>query len=498
MLSRSKSKAFCEAKSLIKTDYSRTKLETKIVHLGFGAFHRAHQAVYTDLANQEADPSWGIFGINLFRKGPLTQSFSEQDNLAVLIEKGTQETTKRLVRSFTGAMNIDDKGVQAALDKLCEPQVAIVSLTVTEKGYCLTPEGPINGNNELILEDLKHPETPRSAIGIICEALRLRKTLALPAFTVMSCDNIPENGRKTKTAVVEYAELIDPELASWIAQEVTFPSTMVDRIVPAMSDASFDQIEQETGLSDAFGLISETFKQWVIEDQFCSGRPNWHLSGAMMVDDVLPYEEMKLRMLNGSHSFLAYVGGLCGHDYIYQCMQDSLLKDITLALMINEQAPSLSSQLDVDLKQYAELLIARFSNQSIKHQTAQIAMDGSQKLPPRVIDSILTLVSKPSYDASQAPQTLLLLLAAWMHFIQGKHTADFQLIDPEATTLKALLAVDNDKKCASLLQFKAVFSDAFMAHQDLVQQITHFYYAIDQQGIRAVLDGFVTSTRSPK
>ena len=498
MLSISRSKAFCEAKSLIKTDYSRANLETKIVHLGFGAFHRAHQAVYTDLANQEADPSWGIFGINLFRKGPLTQSFSEQDNLAVLIEKGAQETTKRLVRSFTGAMNIDDKGVQAALDKLCEPQVAIVSLTVTEKGYCLTPEGRINRGNALISEDLKHPKTPRSAIGIICEALRLRKTLALPVFTVMSCDNIPENGRKTKTAVVEYAELIDPGLACWIAQEVSFPSTMVDRIVPAMSDASFTQVEQETGLSDAFGLISETFKQWVIEDQFSSGRPNWHLAGAMMVDNVLPYEEMKLRMLNGSHSFLAYVGSLCGYRYIYECMQDALLKDMTLALMVHEQAPSLASQLDMDLDQYAQLLIARFSNQNIKHQTAQIAMDGSQKLPPRVIDSILTLVSKPSYDPSQAPQTLLLLLAAWMHFIQGKHTADFQLIDPEANALQALLAVSDDHKCISLLQFKAVFSDDFMVHQDLVQQVKDYYHAIDQQGIRAVLDGFTSTTRSPK
>ncbi|GAA0828033.1 mannitol dehydrogenase family protein [Marinomonas arenicola] len=490
--------AFCDADDVIKTDYSRATLQTKIVHLGFGAFHRAHQAVFTDLANQEADPSWGIFGINLFRKGPLTEQFCAQDNQAVLLEKAGQETTKRLVRSFTGAMNVEDQGIQAALAKLCEPAVAIVSLTVTEKGYCLTPEGRINRDNELIAADLKNPQAPRSAIGLIGEALRLRKTLKLPAFTVMSCDNIPENGGKTKAAVLEYAMLLDPELASWIEQEVTFPSTMVDRIVPAMSDASFDEIERETGVRDPFGLISESFKQWVVEDQFCSGRPNWHLAGVMMVNDVLPYEEMKLRMLNGSHSFLAYVGGLCGHDYIYQCMQDSLLKDITLALMINEQAPSLSSQLDVDLKQYAELLIARFSNQSIKHQTAQIAMDGSQKLPPRVIDSILTLVSKPCYESAQAPRILLLLLAGWMHFIQGKHRPDFQFIDPEAQTLNALLAVDDDKKCASLLQFKAVFSDAFIAHQDLVQQITHFYYAIDEQGIRAVLDGFVPLLRSPK
>ncbi|REG78396.1 mannitol dehydrogenase family protein [Marinomonas pollencensis] len=498
MLSRSFLSELDGDKEWLKSEYSRATLETKIVHLGFGAFHRAHQAVYTDLANQAADPSWGIFGINLFRKGPLTESFLAQDNQAILLEKGAQKTTKRLVRSFTGAMNIDDKGVPAALDKLCEPQVAIVSLTVTEKGYCLTPDGHINRDHELIAEDLKHPSLPRSAIGIICAALKLRKALKLPAFSVMSCDNIPENGRKTKTAVLEYAELVDSELAAWIAQQVSFPSTMVDRIVPAMSDASFAEIEQLTGQRDEFGLISESFKQWVIEDQFCSGRPNWHLAGAMMVDDVLPYEEMKLRMLNGSHSFLAYVGSLCGHQYIYQCMQDPILKEMTLALMNYEQAASLSSQLEIDLDQYAALLIARFSNENIKHQTAQIAMDGSQKLPPRVIDSILTLMAKSDDDSTQAPQILLLLLAAWMHFIQGKHTKDFQLIDPEAKALAALLAVDDEQKCASLLGFKAVFSDEFVAHQALVQQVSHYYHAIDQQGIRAVLDGFVTSLRSPK
>ncbi len=487
-----------KAKDLTQTTYPRETLQSKIVHLGFGAFHRAHQAVYTDLANQEDDSTWGIFGINLYRSGPLTETFSAQSNLAVLVEKSAQETTKRLVRSFTGAMNIHDKGIQAALDKLSEPQVAIVSLTVTEKGYCLTPEGKLNTHHQGIAQDLKSPNKPTTAIGIICAALNLRRQCKLLPFTVMSCDNIPENGHKTQTAVLQYATLIDAGLAHWIEENVTFPSTMVDRIVPAMDDASLNELEQEVGTRDSFGLISEAYKQWVIEDQFCSGRPKWDLAGAKIVDDVLPYEEMKLRMLNGSHSFLAYVGSLCGHRYIYQCMEDPQLKSITFALMTQEQAPSLSDQLDVDLTQYAHSLIARFSNQNIKHQTAQIAMDGSQKLPPRVIDPILTLVAKPTYSTEQSPKILLLLLAAWMHFIQGKHQADFQLIDPEKHNLTVLLASEKTVKCHSLLQFKAVFNPAFLAHPSLSEQITEFYNAIDQQGIQAVLGGLLSSIRTPK
>ncbi|MFT2111711.1 mannitol dehydrogenase family protein [Marinomonas sp. 2405UD68-3] len=475
--------------NLQQTSYPRDNLQTKIVHIGFGAFHRAHQAVYTDLANNEEGEPWGIYGINLFRKGTLSDDFAAQDNLATLIEKDSVSSTKRLVRSFTGAMNIHDKGTQFALDKLCEPQVAIVSLTVTEKGYCLTPEGRLNRKNTLIQQDLDSPHTPVSAIGIIVEALRLRKEKSLSAFSVMSCDNIPENGHKTQIAVLDYAKSIDAKLAEWIESNVTFPSTMVDRIVPAMDDSTFQHLEEEIGVQDCFGLISETFKQWVIEDQFCNGRPNWHLSGAMLVEDVLPYEEMKLRMLNGSHSFLAYVGSLCGYKYVYQCMEDPLLKELTAQLMIEEQALSLSDELDVDLQRYAQSLLARFSNQNIKHQTTQIAMDGSQKLPPRVIESILALLQKGAFDEKNPPSILLFLLAAWMHCIQGKHTADYQLIDPEAETLISLLdsSALGSHPCDALLQFKAVFNDNLLAHPSLIKRIKYFYNVIEQQGIQAAL-----------
>ncbi|GAB3480594.1 mannitol dehydrogenase family protein [Marinomonas epiphytica] len=470
---------------IVETQYPRESLQTKIVHLGFGAFHRAHQGVYTDLANQESQSDWGIYGINLFRKGPLSEEFAAQNNLMSLIERSQQGSTNRVIRCFTGAMNISDQGIKAALAKLCEPQVAIVSLTITEKGYCLSPNGQLNLENDLIKADLKHPREPISAIGIICEALRIRKVQGLSPFSVLSCDNIPENGVKTKSALIQFANQLDAELAHWVESQVSFPSTMVDRIVPAMDEQSFQSIADTFGKKDPFGLISESFKQWVIEDQFCAGRPAWELAGASLVKDVVPYEEMKLRMLNGSHSFLAYVGSLCGHEYIYQCMQDSELKAITFQLMTQEQASSLDPQLDVDLQIYAKSLIERFSNPHILHKTSQIAMDGSQKLPPRVIDTILSLESSP--NNTFVPRKLLFLLAAWMHFIQGKNSESFVLEDPEDVTLNTLIAQNEADICSSLLSFSAVFRDQFLIKSDLISLLKDYYQTIEQQGIRYAL-----------
>ncbi|TBR41955.1 mannitol dehydrogenase family protein [Marinomonas agarivorans] len=484
--------------SLEQTHYARDALVTKIVHIGFGAFHRAHQAVYTDLANENEDRPWGIYGINLFRAGALTEQFAAQDNLMVLLEKSSTSMQKRLIRTFTGAMNIQDKGIDAALAKLCEPQVAIVSLTITEKGYCLSPEGQLDTTNKLIINDLANPHHPISAIGIITAALQERKAKNLPAFSVMSCDNIPENGHKTRQAVLDYAALIDSELAKWIESNASFPSTMVDRIVPAMDETGQRELELAVGSRDEFGLISEAFKQWVIEDSFCNGRPQWESVGAVMANNVLPYEEMKLRMLNGSHSFLAYIGALCGYQYIYQCMEDPLLKALTLQLMVNEQATSLSAELDTDLVGYAHTLITRFSNPNIQHQTAQIAMDGSQKLPPRVIDSILTLLQRPPYSDANPPKILLFLLAGWMHFVQQKYRDQETLVDPAADQLNALLSANLDNPCAALLQFKGVFNKPFLSNSTLTEHVTRFYQDIEQHGIRAALESLAFLLRKSK
>ncbi|RKF17949.1 mannitol dehydrogenase family protein [Alginatibacterium sediminis] len=473
-----------QSASIIRTQYPRHELVSKIVHIGFGAFHRAHQAVFTDLCNQASKEYWGIFAVNMYGFDDLMQQFSAQNHLLTVTEKGAEQTQTRLVRCFTGSLHTQHDGIEAAIAKIAEPQVSIVSLTITEKGYCSNHHDGLNLDHPLIAADLKNPSSPQSAIGLISQALARRKQLGLPPISIMSCDNIPENGDLTRLAVTNFARAIDSELADWIDAKVSFPNTMVDRIVPAMTDESFTQIESLISMPDPCGVISEDFRQWVVEDNFVAGRPDWNFAGAMLVKNVLPYEEMKLRMLNGSHSFLAYNGSLCGHQYIFECMQDSELRQLTLKLMLDEQAKSLSSELDVDLEQYAQTLISRFSNTNIKHMTAQIACDGSQKLSQRAVDPCLRL-NQLGIQSTILP----LLIAGWMHYVQGKHTANFKLVDPMAAEIEAKISSAQTSKdiVNNLLSLSAIFKPEFANNVAITSSIHRHYQDIDSNGMSALL-----------
>lgn len=467
-----------------KTTYAREELETNIVHIGFGAFHRGHQAVYNDLTNNLTNARWGICEINMFGPSKLINDLEAQKGLFTVVEKSAEETVTRLVRTVTEYIHTPDTGIQAAIDKLIEPQVKIVSLTITEKGYCVDPQSrALDATNSLIAHDLENPTQPLSAIGLITEALKQRKALGLPAFSVMSCDNIPENGHLTRNAVLSFANLCNPELSSWIEDNASFPSTMVDRIVPAMTPDQFDVIAQETGYRDPCGVVCEDFRQWVVEDNFVAGRPFWEAAGAMLVEDVLPYEEMKLRMLNGSHSFLAYNGTLAGYEYIYQCMQDDVLRQVTLSLMKEEQAKSLSPSLNVDLGEYAELLVARFTNQNIKHKTGQIAMDGSQKLPQRAIDPFLTL-----HERGIATRCLPVLIAGWLHYVINVTKSGEVLVDPLAEQFAHIISSSNSKRQAAekLLTVDKVFGKNAEQHKLFKQQILSAFEYIEEKGIKAM------------
>ncbi|MBD1390895.1 mannitol dehydrogenase family protein [Neiella sp. HB171785] len=468
-----------------KTSFDRSKLATNIVHIGFGAFHRGHQAVYNDLTNDQSDQLWGICEINMFGGPELIADLQAQDHLFSVVERSADTMVSRLIRSVTESIHTPVDGIQAAIDKLAEPQVKIVSLTITEKGYCSDPQsGQLDINNGLIQHDLANPQTPQSALGLITEALRIRRDRGLAPFSVLSCDNIPENGLLTKEAVLSFAKQLDAELASWIEANVTFPSTMVDRIVPAMTDDAFAVIDECIGYRDPCGIVCEDYRQWVIEDNFVAGRPDWDKAGAMFVADVLPYEEMKLRMLNGSHSFLAYNGFLAGYDFIYQCMEDADFRATTLRLMLEEQAKSLNPNLKVDLEQYASLLIGRFSNPNIKHKTAQIAMDGSQKLPQRAIDPMLTMLERGITPTCQP-----LLIAGWATFVINAVTNGGDLVDPMAEQLKqavnsASTAVDQLK---ALLALKQIFGEHPQSNETFAALIETAFVNLQETGIKGLV-----------
>ncbi len=469
----------------LQTTYDRNLLKNNIVHLGFGAFHRGHQAVYNDLTNEYTNQPWGITEINLFGDSTLIDNLVDQSGLFTVVETSVEKTTSRLVRTVCDAIHTPETGIQAAIEKMVDPQVKIVSLTITEKGYCVDPQkGQLDFDNALIQKDLTNPQQPTSAIALITEALRLRKQSGVAPFSVMSCDNIPENGHLTKNAVLGFANAIDPELAQWIKDNVTFPSTMVDRIVPAMTPDQFDVIEKETGYRDPCGVVTEDFRQWVIEDNFVAGRPDWDAAGAMFVSDVLPYEEMKLRMLNGSHSFLAYNGSLAGYEFIYQCMQDPSLKAATLSLMTKEQARSLSPELNVDLNEYAELLIARFSNENVKHKTAQIAMDGSQKLPQRAVDPALEL-QKRGLELNVLP----VLIAGWMHYTIAQVEKKEVISDPLATEFENICHAHStgEARANALFEIEKIFGSNATTNPSLKKAVLKAFEDINQQGIDQVI-----------
>ena len=472
-------------------NWDRNTLVPRIVHLGFGAFHRAHQAVYADILAAEHGSDWGYTEVNLIGGEQQIADLKNQDRLYTVAEMSADAWTARVVGVVKNALHAQVDGLETVLAAMCEPQVAIVSLTITEKGYCHSPAtGQLMLDHPAIVADLQNPQQPKSAPGVIVAALARRRAAGLPAFTVMSCDNMPENGHVMRNVICAYAQAVDAGLAAWIAQNVTFPSTMVDRIVPAMTAETLDKIEQLTGVRDPAGVACEPFRQWVIEDNFVAGRPEWEKAGAELVADVLPFEEMKLRMLNGSHSFLAYLGYLSGYQHINECMEDEHFRRAARALMLEEQAPTLNVT-GVDLTRYADMLIARYSNTGLRHRTWQIAMDGSQKLPQRMLDSVRWhLVHHHRFDL------LALGVAGWMRYVGGVDEQEnrIDVSDPLLPVLQnaVMQSTEGEARVKALLGVEAIFGNELPHEPLFVAQVTQAYLSLLENGAKATVARYIS------
>lgn len=460
--------------------YDRSRLASRIVHFGFGAFHRAHQALLTDRVLNAQGGDWGICEISLFSGDRLMSQLRAQDHLYTVLEKGANGNQAIVIGAVHECLNAKLDSLTAIIEKFCEPQVAIVSLTITEKGYCIDPAtGTLDLTHPRIRHDIDSPGEPHSAPGILVEALSCRRERGLLPFTVLSCDNIPDNGHVVKNAVLGMAEKRDPALAMWIREHVSFPGTMVDRIVPATTDETLDEISRALGVADPCGISCEPFIQWVIEDRFVAGRPAWETAGVQLVTDVRPWEEMKLRMLNGSHSFLAYLGYLSGFQHISECMQDEAFREAAYQLMMREQAPTLSIT-DVDLQRYAGSLIARFANPALKHKTWQIAMDGSQKLPQRMLAGVRIHLERGS-----AWPLLALGIAGWMRYVCGVDDAGapIDVRDPLSDKIRLLVAnVGENEKVANLLTLQEVFGSDLPKNPAFVQAIETAWQHLARHG----------------
>lgn len=433
--------------------YDPALADIGIVHLGVGAFHRAHQADYTDAVLAKGDRRWAILGASL-RSPETRDALAPQDFLYTIAESDQSGERCRVIGALRGVL-VAPEDPQALIEAMCLPSVRIVSLTVTEKGYCHDPAtGGLNAQHPDILHDLETPDTPRSAPGFLVEAIRARKARGLPPFTVLCCDNLPANGRTVARVVTRLAELRSPDLGKFVADHVAFPATMVDRIVPATTDADRVRISAATGLEDAWPVVTEAFTGWVIEDHFPQGRPDW---AATFVTDIAPFETMKLRLLNGAHSSMAYLGYLAGHETIADCMADPALASFVAHLMNAEVTSTLAVPPGTDVSAYKQALLDRFRNPGLRHRTWQIAMDGSQKLPQRLLGTIRDRL------AAAAPiDALALGVAAWMRYVTGIDEKDrpIDVRDPLKDELRARAGeagLDAQRLATALLGIERVF-----------------------------------------
>ncbi len=413
--------------------YDRGALATGIVHLGVGAFQRAHQAMYTEAVLNAGELHWGIVGASL-RSPAARDALKPQDNLYTLAVRGAEGERLQVIGAIKDVLVAPDNP-EALLRAMCDPAVKIVTLTVTEKGYCYDPAtAALDETHPDIVHDLANPAHPRSVPGFLVEALRRRREARVHSFTVLCCDNLPHNGRTVAAIVTRFAALRDTALAGYIANEVAFPSTMVDRITPATTPDDRASISGSLGLDDATPVVTEPFSQWVIEDRFPQGRPDWGIAGAEFVTDVAPYENMKLRLLNGSHSTLAYLGYLAGYETVSDTMKDANYRRLAEGVM-DDAAATLKMPPGADVAAYKRALMERYANPALRHRTWQICMDGSQKLPQRLLGSI-----RDRLGAGAPIDRLVMGVAGWMRYVTGidEQGKPIDVRDPLSARLRAI------------------------------------------------------------
>jgi fructuronate reductase len=390
--------------------YARASVQTGIVHLGLGAFHRAHQAEFTDDCLNAGETGWGIAAASL-RSPDTRDALAPQDGLYTLALRENADQALRVI----GAINqtfVAPQDPGGLLAVMADPAVRIVSLTVTEKGYTANiADGDLRLDDPGVQHDLAHPHSPQTTLGFVAQALAMRRAAGHKPFTLLSCDNLPDNGHFLHTVLAQFAALRSADFGRYVMDEVACPSCMVDRIVPATTDADRAMIAARLGMRDACPVVAEPFFQWVIEDQFPTGRPEWERAGAVFATAVGPYEAMKLRLLNGAHSTIAAMGRISGHATVAGAFGNPIIRAFIAAYWA-EVAPTIAPGTDV--AGYTARLLTRFDNTALHHKTAQIATDGSLKVPQRLVAPLRDLVAM-----GRPTPMLCFALAAWIRSCQG-------------------------------------------------------------------------------
>jgi fructuronate reductase/mannitol 2-dehydrogenase len=433
--------------------YDRAALRPGVVHIGVGGFHRAHQAVYFDeLARRGLADDWGLVGVGLHRP-QMGEVMRAQDCLYMVVERGGRGTTARVVGVMTRYL-YGPQERPAVLDALCDPGTRLVTLTITGNGYLLTADGEFSIDDPLVASELEDPGRPDTVFGYLVEALDRRRQAGTAPFTVLSCDNIPSNGTAARTMVVSFAELRDPDLARWIEANVTFPSSMVDRITPETTPEERDRVVNSFGVDDRWPVITEPFSQWVIEDDFCNGRPPLEHVGVQFVDDVSPYELTKKRLLNASHCAVGYLGYLAGHRTTAQVMADPAYAAYIGAL-VDEVTPLLPRVPGIDLDEYKVSLLERLANPEVADHLTRLCRRGATKVPSYLLPSITETL-----QAGRSAPLLTLAVAGWFRYLHGEDYAG-DPIEVEGPMKDELVALARQAGAdpRPLLSVREVFGD---------------------------------------
>ena len=469
---------------LSRTSGSHKK--TGIVHLGLGAFFRAHGAIYVKEAMEKSGGEWGITGVSLMR--PTQRDLLRPQGFAYTALELTPAGNVSNVIDVLEDVLVAPENPLAVLEQMADPAVRIITLTVTEKGYCVeSSTGALDHSHADIEHDILN-DLPRSAPGFLVRALQMRRAADIPPFTVLCCDNLPDNGKVVRGVVLSLAALIDPELCDWIAKNCEFPSTMVDRIVPATKQKDIDVLAEQTGVLDLSPVLHEPFRQWVIEDNFVNNeRPDFEAVGVQMVSNIGPFEDMKLRCLNGTHSSLAYLGFLAGYEAIYDTVSDTAFSRFCHRLWRDEIIPGLTAPEGVSLREYADTLFDRYSNPAIRHLTAQVAMDGSQKMPQRILNTIVENI-----EAGRGSHGLILAVAAWMRYVGGidEQGQGIDVQDPLAERLFALSngATGVSAKVDAILSVREIFPEALVQNDQFCSKLVSAYSDLSDIGAQASIE----------
>lgn len=454
--------------SVITPSYNLENLGIGILHIGLGRFHRGHQAVFNDLCLNRNGGNWGIAAVSLNTRRTV-DALNQQDGLYSVQLNSVDGSKTKIVGCIRKAHFVGD-GMSAVNQHFTNPSVHIATLTVTEKGYHYdSSTRSLDHNSSDLKKDLEAPQNPCTAIGLLARGLELRFERSAGPINVLSCDNLQANGSLLQSLVVEYLECIKSSAVKWVRDQVAFPNSMVDRIVPSIDDAEIDQLNQQRSFIDAIPIVTEDFGQWIIEDGFTAPRPQWQDVGVQFVKDVHIFEKLKLSMLNGTHSYMAYFGSLKGYRYVNEAIADEEIYTNVSALLSKQLSNYISSTEELSLQSYSEALIQRYRNPELKHRLLQIAMDGSLKIPQRWIPSVLHALKN-----NQPTSCLSGCIASWILFCQMAEKGRWEMNDPLRATI--LSAVGNSSDPVAILRsLPQIFPEEIFAHQGFANEITQTY-----------------------